>query len=524
MKHFCFLIFSLITFSGFSQSTTKFINYQAVIREIDNTPMAPGTTVNVTIDLFNSILDANPSYSEVHAVTIPPTFVINLQIGNGNPTSGTYSLITWQTGNAAYAVKVNTSTAVPKQRFAYVPYAFYAEKSGNSKAYIAGTGIKISNDTISNLGASTNLTLNGNLLSAGANSVALTTYTGGNGIVVNGIPPNLGISLNITGTNTAWNTLGNLGTDQTLNYIGTADNNDLYFKTNGSQRMVIKNNGKISIGTNSNPAENLQIESTTNSSVSIVSPTTSYLFFGNPSTHALGGIKYDNFNNTMMLSTNSSTQIQIDANGNLGVGITPAEPLHVIGKTRTDSIQVRGPVTPTVQSVLVSRDNQGNAKWAAPINFKGAFAPTGIINVTSATFSNIGNTAGYSSNVLFNNSPSGGLVFNNLGGTYTVPETGVYYFDASIMVAINSSAVGNNYIALEIYNSTTSIVLQRVMQSNADAALTLNTVLKASTTALVNKNDAIILRVMGSTATAGAISNTFPSTDKMNSFSGFLIR
>jgi CMP-N-acetylneuraminic acid synthetase len=62
------------------------------------------------------------------------------------------------------------------------------------------------------------------------------------------------------------------------------------------------------------------------------------------------------------------------------------------------------------------------------------------------------------------------------------------------------------------------------MQSNPDNTSTMNHVLHCSTTFNLTKNDIIILRVSGSTATAGTISNAFPLTDKMNSFSGFIIR
>lgn len=599
MKHFYLIVLFSLSVYGFSQSTLQFINYQAVLRDVGNEPFAPNTTATITIDLFNSINDVNPVYSEFHAVTIPQTYIINLRIGAGNQILGTFSSVVWSTGNAAYAIKVNASVVVPKQRFAYVPYAFYAETSGNPKLYKAGNGISISNDTIKNTapqqsvsitgtgvsgtypsyvinasagttsltqgnniilngapstytissptysltfpsfgqalltnGVSTttasfpsaSLTLSGNLLSAGTNSVALTSYTGGNGISINGTPPNLGISVSTTGTNAAWNTLGNSGTNSSINYLGTSDNADVVFKTNGSQRMIMKSNGNIGVGANLIPTENLQVESFGNSTVSIVSSTLSYLNFGNSTNHALGGIRYDNFSNAMSFSTNSNTRLQIDGNGRVGIGIVPLEPLHVVGKTRTDSIQIRGPVTPTIQSVLVSRDNQGNAKWAAPVNFKGNFVPTTSIAVSTGTQSNIGNIINYSSGVIFNNSLTGGLVYNNLGGFYTVPETGVYHFDASIMVSINGSATGNNNIALEIFNSTTTTILQRVMQSNSDAISTMHTVLKASTTAMVAKGDVITLRVMGSTATCGFIQNSFPQTDKMNSFSGFLIR
>ena len=62
------------------------------------------------------------------------------------------------------------------------------------------------------------------------------------------------------------------------------------------------------------------------------------------------------------------------------------------------------------------------------------------------------------------------------------------------------------------------------MQSNQDNSTTVNTVIDVSTTSLLTKNDIIILRISGSLANSGTISNAFAGTDKMNYFSGHLIR
>lgn len=200
----------------------------------------------------------------------------------------------------------------------------------------------------------------------------------------------------------------------------------------------------------------------------------------------------------------------------------PAANLDVKGKTATDSLRIAGPTTPLVGSVLVSRDASGNAKWAGPINFKGTFVPSTPIVVTTAIISNIGNTAGgYTSQTILNNGPAGGLTFNATGMRYTVPEDGVYFLSAKILVTIASSG---NFIGLEIFNQTTTTILERTMQSNPDATLGLNTVLSVETMAQLQKNQVIILRVNGSAASSGSITNAFTPTDKMSTFQGFLVR
>lgn len=263
-------------------------------------------------------------------------------------------------------------------------------------------------------------------------------------------------------------------------------------------------------------------------SLGISSTGTSTAWNTNGNTATNGSVNFIGTTDAQPLNfrTSNSTRVFISPTGAVGIGnTTPTAPLEVTGKTITDSIQINGPGTATVGSVLVSRDNIGNAKWSTGISFRGEFAPATPIAISTAVQSNIGNTAGgYTSAAILNNAPTGGISFLTTGMRFTVPENGVYFLEASLMVAINASATGNNYIALEIYNSTTATILARTMQSNSDATSTMNTVLKAGTAYALAKNDIIILRVMGSTATAGTISNAYPQTNKMDYFTGFLIR
>jgi len=220
-------------------------------------------------------------------------------------------------------------------------------------------------------------------------------------------------------------------------------------------------------------------------------------------------------------------RMRLTSSGRLGIGTaSPNAPLDVVGEIIADSLQLTTATTPTTGAVLTARDGAGNTKWMTATAFKGSFVPQTPITINAAVQSNIGNTAGgYSSSTPLNACPSGfGISFLTSGVRFVVPETGIYQLESAIMVAINSSATGNLYVAYEIYNQTTATVLVRSMQSNPDNATTMNTVIEVNTTSLLTKNDIIILRISGSLANTGTISNTFPSTDKINYFSGHLIR
>jgi hypothetical protein len=50
-----------------------------------------------------------------------------------------------------------------------------------------------------------------------------------------------------------WTMTGNTGSNPATNYIGTADNVDLVFKTNGTERIKLNSNGSIKVNSFGNP-------------------------------------------------------------------------------------------------------------------------------------------------------------------------------------------------------------------------------------------------------------------------------
>ncbi len=121
----------------YAQSPQAF-NYQTVVRD------ASGDLLSVTVCTFQmSLLQGSSSgtvvYTETHTVTTNDKGLVALLVGNGTATSGDFTTINW--ANGPYFLKVeldinNTGsfTLMNTTQLLSVPYALYAETSGNTGA------------------------------------------------------------------------------------------------------------------------------------------------------------------------------------------------------------------------------------------------------------------------------------------------------------------------------------------------------------------------------------------------------
>jgi len=300
------------------------------------------------------------------------------------------------------------------------------------------------------------------------------------------------------------------------------NNAPMTFWTNSSERMRILPNGFVGIG-NPTPTSQLDVSSSSFNVVRLATTGANSNVNVDAFPTGAGNLQFRTPTpNGIAFATNNTDRMLIDPTGKVGIGtISPAAPLEVVGKTITDSIQISGSGAPTPNSVLVSRDNIGNAKWSNPVMFKGTFAPAAVVNIGTAINSSIGGTAGYSSATAFN--VGGGLSFGVGTMAYTAPVTGYYQLSASVLVSVAPSAVGNAYLFLEIYNSTSLSVLGRDHINNSDGASFQYKVLQVNTVAFITQGQQLVLRVGGSIANAGTITTNY-SPNLTNQFSGFLIK
>ena len=226
-------------------------------------------------------------------------------------------------------------------------------------------------------------------------------------------------------------------------------------------------------------------------------------------------------NKLSVISSATNAALYVKSNSTSPVSAQFVGDVIVFGKTLTDSISISGPGSPTVGSVLVSRDNLGNAKWSGPVIFKAIYSPSSIITVNGAVITGIGNTSGYSSSTPVN--VGGGLSISASNMIFTAPVTGYYNLNATMLVSLYPTSVGNAYVYLELFNNTTSTTIARAHSNGPDASIYFYTTLQVNTIAQLTQGQQVILRVGGSITNSGTITNNY-SANLINQFSGSLIR
>jgi uncharacterized protein (TIGR02145 family) len=135
MKKLFTLLALAITLIATAQAPQGF-NYQATVR---NSSGALITNQNVLFK-FNIMLNSQtslPVYSETHQAPTDDLGQVNLTVGSGTATTGTFAGINWASGSYFLGIELNTGAgyvAMGTTQLLSVPYALYANSSGNSQA------------------------------------------------------------------------------------------------------------------------------------------------------------------------------------------------------------------------------------------------------------------------------------------------------------------------------------------------------------------------------------------------------
>jgi hypothetical protein len=128
--HFC-----LYSIFSFAQAPQKF-SYQAIIRNSSNTLLI-NTVIGMKVSIIQGSINGTSVFSETHNINTDANGLITLEIGGGTVVQGTFAIIDWSKG--PYFVKTETDpnggsnyTLISTAQLLSVPYALYAERSGNA--------------------------------------------------------------------------------------------------------------------------------------------------------------------------------------------------------------------------------------------------------------------------------------------------------------------------------------------------------------------------------------------------------
>lgn len=223
--------------STLSAQTPQFFSYQAIVRGADGEPLA-SQPVSLRISLRQGSETGIVVYSETHNPDTSPLGLVNLEIGKGTVLSGSFQGIDWSTGLYFLEIEMDPaggSAYVPlgTTQLLSVPYALFSEQT--AQGYAAGDGIDITSGVI------TNTLPNASHTGDATGSEAL-TVTAIQGRTVSAAAPTLDQVLQwngsqwgpatLAGGSPGWSLTGNSGTDPSVNFLGTTDNQPLKFRVN----------------------------------------------------------------------------------------------------------------------------------------------------------------------------------------------------------------------------------------------------------------------------------------------------
>jgi hypothetical protein len=128
MKKLYSFIIALFTVATLMGQAPESFKYQAVLRNARG-DIKVSKAVIIGIDILKSSASGLSVYSETHNVTTDMYGLINLEIGKGTPTLGTFSDVDWST-DSYYIKLIVDGIEMGTGQLLSVPYALYSKTSG----------------------------------------------------------------------------------------------------------------------------------------------------------------------------------------------------------------------------------------------------------------------------------------------------------------------------------------------------------------------------------------------------------
>jgi uncharacterized protein (TIGR02145 family) len=390
-----------VSFTIFAQAPNAF-NYQGVARDLTGNPIL-NRNIGIRVSILQGTITGNEAYKELHLISTSNTGLFNIQIGGGTPVSGSIGSINWGEGSFFLKIEMDENGGssyklIGTNQLLSVPYALYAEKSGNSTLWSKnGSNVYYNNG---NVGIGITNPMNKLQILVDSNDFAvpfsvINKNTGANSAANIGVRcdgPSAFSFGKLGEKATGWPGYGTPGTSyiyngkygKGLNIIvpDSTDGKINFFvgtTAKSTPKLMIANNGNIGIGT-TNPVSKLQVS---NGDVMIPEGN---LYFGkflkigdyNANSHInqfelnQNSIIYGRYLNglygNMVIQANSTEyassinfvtgsslsrdnnppalRMVIMGNGNIGIGKTPSTKLDINGVVNVNDNNITNVATP----------------------------------------------------------------------------------------------------------------------------------------------------------------------------------
>ncbi|MCR9052888.1 MAG: hypothetical protein ACE362_21700 [Phaeodactylibacter xiamenensis] len=129
-------LFTLFFFAtSFAQAPEK-MNYQGVARDLSGSPLSD-QQISLRISILEGSTSGTISYAETHNVTTNSLGLFSVQVGSGDPLSGSFSAINWAVSTHYLQLEIDETggadyTLAGTNQLLSVPYALYAKNAGNT--------------------------------------------------------------------------------------------------------------------------------------------------------------------------------------------------------------------------------------------------------------------------------------------------------------------------------------------------------------------------------------------------------
>ena len=133
-KFYAILCLAIASLTQLQAQAPQGFNYQATVRNSAG-DLVVNTNVYFKFNVIQGSQTAVPIFTETHYVPTDDLGQVNLVIGQGTANTGTFSELDWSLGSYYLGIELNTGSsyvAMGTTQLLSVPYALYAENSGNS--------------------------------------------------------------------------------------------------------------------------------------------------------------------------------------------------------------------------------------------------------------------------------------------------------------------------------------------------------------------------------------------------------